>query len=154
MRHIDDLQMQLDFLWEELQAYPDVLKVLKTAQSVRQASNAVLTGYEKPADQSNAVKNRRTDFGKGFYNKFSADSDEHKKVSRGYFVQFGAFRTKNNAKKRLYEIQSKGLDGLIEKFDGYYRVFDGYYDSVSDANMVAAKARQADFNVLIKERKV
>lgn len=154
MRHIDDLQMQLDFLWEELQAYPDVLKVLKTAQSVRQASNAVLTGYEKPADQSNVVKNRRTDFGKGFYNKFSADSDEHKKVSRGYFVQFGAFRTKNNAKKRLYEVQSKGLDSLVEKFDGYYRVFDGYYDSVSDANMVAAKARGAGFNVLIKERKV
>ena len=154
MRHIDDLQMQLEFLWEELQAYPDVLMVLKTAQSVRQASNAVLTGYEKPADQSNVVKNRRTDFGKGFCNKFSADSDEYKKVSHGYFVQFGAFRTKNNAKKRLYEVVNKGLDGMIEKFDGYYRVFDGCYDSVSEANRVAAKARQAGFNVLIKERKV
>jgi hypothetical protein len=150
---IDDLVMQLEFLWEELQAYKDVMKVLKKASSVKEASNAVLTGYEKPADQSNAVKNKRAGFGKEYYDRFAEGSRAAEKVSRGYFVQFGAFGSKNNAKKRLYEVQSKGLDGSVEKFDGYYRVFDGYFGDVSEANEVAAKARKAGFNVLIKERK-
>jgi cell division septation protein DedD len=150
---IDDLLMQLEFLWEELQAYKDVMKVLKKASSIKEASNAVLTGYEKPADQSNAVKNKRAGFGKEYYDRFAEGSRAAEKVSRGYFVQFGAFGTKNNAKKRLYEVQSKGLEGSVEKFDGYYRVFDGYFGDVSEANEVAAKARKAGFNVLIKERK-
>lgn len=150
---IDDLLMQLEFLWEELQAYKDVMKVLKKASSVKEASNAVLTGYEKPADQSNAVKNKRAGFGKEYYDRFAEGSRAAEKVSRGYFVQFGAFGSKNNAKKRLYEIQKYGFDGSVEKFDGYYRVFDGYFGDVSEANEVAAKARKAGFNVLIKERK-
>lgn len=153
MASIDDLKMQLDFLWEELQAYTNVMKVLKSASSVKEASNAVLTGYEKPADQSGAVKNRRAEFGKGYYEQFADANKGVVKVSKGYFVQFGAFSSKNNAKKRLYEVANKGLDGIIEKFDGYYRVFDGYYDSVSDANAVAEKARKAGYNVMIKERK-
>jgi hypothetical protein len=150
---IGDLLMQLEFLWEELQAYKDVMKVLKKASSVKEASNAVLTGYEKPADQSNAVKNKRAGFGKEYYDRFAEGSRAAEKVSRGYFVQFGAFGSKNNAKKRLYEVESKGLEGSVEKFDGYYRVFDGYFGDVSEANEVAAKARKAGFNVLIKERK-
>ena len=66
---IDDLVMQLEFLWEELQAYTSVMRVLNKATSVKEASNAVLTGYEKPADQGNAVKNRRAEFGKGYFDK-------------------------------------------------------------------------------------
>ena len=144
--------MQLEFLWEELQAYTSVMRVLNKATSVKEASNAVLTGYEKPADQGNAVKNRRAEFGKGYFDKFSSESKASEKVSRGYFVQFGAFGSKNNAKKRLYEVQNKGLEAEVEKFDGYYRVIDGYFD-VAEAHSVATKARNAGFNVLIKERK-
>ena len=149
---IDDLVMQLEFLWEELQAYTSVMRVLNKATSVKEASNAVLTGYEKPADQGNAVKNRRAEFGKGFYDKFADGSKASEKVSRGYFVQYGAFGSKNNAKKRLYEVQNKGLEAEVEKFDGYYRVIDGYFD-VAEAHSVATSARNAGFNVLIKERK-
>ena len=149
---IDDLVMQLEFLWEELQAYTSVMRVLNKATSVKEASNAVLTGYEKPADQGNAVKNRRAEFGKGYFDKFSSESKASEKVNKGYFVQFGAFGSKNNAKKRLYEVQNKGLEAEVEKFDGYYRVVDGYFD-VAEAHAVATKARNAGFNVLIKERK-
>lgn len=35
---IGDLDMQLDFLWEELQSYSEVLAVLKAATSVKEAS--------------------------------------------------------------------------------------------------------------------
>ncbi len=49
---IGDLTMQLDFLWKELQGYSSVMNALRTAVSVRTASDAVLLGYERPADQS------------------------------------------------------------------------------------------------------
>lgn len=68
---IADLNMQLDFLAGELKGYPGVLNVLKGAASIREASDAVLTGYERPADQSEAVKARRASFGQQFYDKYA-----------------------------------------------------------------------------------
>ena len=63
-KSIGDLQMQLDFLWKELnESYPAVLTVLKSADSVRQASNAVLLWYERPVDQSDAVMVKRAGYG-------------------------------------------------------------------------------------------
>ena len=160
-KSIDDLGMQLQFLWEELGAYEHVMKVLSKANSIKEASNVVLREYEKPAvvvnnNKSGITKalNARTDAGKEFYDKFSTKSTASEKRSCGYFVQYGAFSTKNNAKKRLYQIENKGLEGTIEKFDGYYRVIDGYYDTVDAANNVAAYSREAGYNVLIKERRV
>lgn len=56
---IGDLEMQLDFLYKELsEGYKTVLNVLKTAKSIREASNVVLLQYERPADQSEAVQTR------------------------------------------------------------------------------------------------
>jgi hypothetical protein len=158
---IDNLGMQLDFLWEELGAYQHVMKVLSKANSIKEASNVVLREYERPAvvvnnDKAGITKalNARTSAGKEFYDKFSTNSTASEKKSSGYFVQYGAFSSKNNAKKRLYNVESRGLDGRIEKFDGYYRVIDGYFETAAEANNVAAYAREAGYNVLIKERKV
>ena len=159
---IDDLVMQLQFLWEELGAYEHVMKVLSKATSVKEASNVVLREYEKPAvvvnnDKSGITKalRARTDAGKGFYDKFSeASKAAPKEELWGYFAQFGAFGSYNNAKKRLYEIQSKGLDGDIVKFDGYYRVIKGYFAYANDAYEYAKKAREAGYgNVIVKERR-
>ena len=72
-KSIGDLQMQLDFLWKELQEYSSVLNALKTATSVKAASDAVLTGYERPADQGDAVKTKRAGYGQGYYNKYAAE---------------------------------------------------------------------------------
>ena len=69
---IGDLNMQLAFLWQELQGYKSVMKVLKAATSVRAASDAVLTGYEKPADQSEAVQKKRAEYGQKYYDKYAA----------------------------------------------------------------------------------
>ena len=158
---IDDQRMQLDFLWEELGAYEHVMKVLSKANSIKEASNVVLREYEKPAvvvnnDKAGITKalNARTSAGKEFYDKFSTNSTASEKKSSGYFVQYGAFSSKNNAKKRLYNVESRGLEAKIEKFDGYYRVIDGYFETAAEANNVAAYAREAGYNVLIKERKV
>ena len=155
---IDSLVMQLDFLWEELKAYDHVMKVLSKANSIKEASNVVLREYERPAvvvknDKAGITKalNARTAAGKEFFDKFAIKSTASEKKSDGYYVQYGAFSSNNNAKKRLYNVQSKGLEGQIVKLDGYYRVIDGYFD-VSEANSVAKKARAAGYDVLIKER--
>ncbi|MBD5503480.1 MAG: hypothetical protein HDR09_06980 [Lachnospiraceae bacterium] len=68
---IGSLDMQLTFLWQELQGYKSVISALKAATSVRAASDAVLTGYEKPADQSGAVKEKRAAYGQEYYNKYA-----------------------------------------------------------------------------------
>lgn len=156
MVSIDDLKMQLDFLLEELGAYEHVMKVLSKANSIKEACNVVMREYERPAvvvnnDKPGITKalRSRTDAGKEFYDKFVGSE----KTFVGYFVQYGAFGSKNNAKKRLYDVLNKGLEAKIEKFDGYYRVIDGYLNDMSVVDAVAARARDAGFDVLIKERR-
>lgn len=61
---IGDENMQVDFMIGELMAsYPSVLNVLKTATSIREASDCVLTQYERPANQSESVKAKRAAYG-------------------------------------------------------------------------------------------
>ena len=74
-KSIGDLQMQLDFLWKELMmSYQAVLTVLQNAENVREASDAVLLWYERPADQSNAVQVKRAEYGEGYYKKYAGGS--------------------------------------------------------------------------------
>lgn len=72
---IGDLTMQLEFLWSELQGYKTVIATLRSARSVREASDAVLTGYEKPADQSEAAKKRRAALGQAIYAEFAGQEE-------------------------------------------------------------------------------
>lgn len=68
---IGNLDMQLAFLWDELQGYKTVINTLKSAGSVRVASDAVLLGFEKPADQSEAVQKKRAEYGEAYYKKYA-----------------------------------------------------------------------------------
>lgn len=57
---IGDPGMQLEFLALELRTnYSGVLDALRSATSVRAASDAVLTCYERPKDQGEAVRVKR-----------------------------------------------------------------------------------------------
>ena len=60
---IGDLEMQLNFLFQELKGYTAVYEVLRTARTVQEASNIVLTKYERPANMSAAVKAKRASYG-------------------------------------------------------------------------------------------
>ena len=74
---VGDLEAQLDFLVEELsESYGTVLAKLKSARSVKAASDAVLTGFEKPKDQSNAVKEKRAGYGQQYYDEFVSSKKE------------------------------------------------------------------------------
>ena len=69
---IDDLNMQLEFLCDiELPGYKVVQNTLKTANSVKEASDIVLTQFERPADQSNNMKQKRANYGLNYYNKYA-----------------------------------------------------------------------------------
>ena len=69
---IGDLEAQLGFLYKELsESYPSVLAALKTATSVRAASDKVLTDFERPADQSETVKIKRASYGQTYYDKYA-----------------------------------------------------------------------------------
>lgn len=72
---IGDLDMQLDFLIEEIKGYGSVWSALITATSVRAASDAVLTGYEKPTDQSEAVKIKRAAYGQKYYDMYAKEEN-------------------------------------------------------------------------------
>lgn len=75
-KSIGDLNMQLDFLYKELsEGYKNsVLKVLCEAKSVLEASNSVLLKFERPADQSETVQNKRAGFGQTYYDKYAGKS--------------------------------------------------------------------------------
>ncbi len=72
---IGDLDMQLDFLIEELRGYGSVWSALITATSVREASDAVLMGYEKPKDQSEAMKIKRAAYGQKYYDLYAKEGN-------------------------------------------------------------------------------
>ena len=64
---IGDALTQAEFLYKELsEGYKSVLSVLKTAASIREASDAVLLQFERPADQSEAVRKKRAGFGQEY----------------------------------------------------------------------------------------
>lgn len=68
---IGNLTMQLEFLMQELNnGYKSLLNILKTTNSVKEASNGVLLQFERPADQSLKVQNKRIEFSEAFYNKY------------------------------------------------------------------------------------
>lgn len=68
---IADLDMQIDFLIQELKtSYKGVFNALKTAKSIKQASDVVLTQFERPKDQSDKVKEQRASYGNDIYKRF------------------------------------------------------------------------------------
>jgi hypothetical protein len=73
-KSICDLATQLEFLYKELsESYKTVVSALKTAKTVQEASDIVLTKYEAPKDQSSAVKSKRRSYGETYYKKYAVN---------------------------------------------------------------------------------
>lgn len=145
-KSIGDLGMQLDFMWKELQGYTSVMKVLNSATSVLAASNAILTGYERPADQSVTAQNRRAGYGQTYYDKY-ADEKEDEAVEAAvlYRVQVGAFSKRSNANRQLAAVQEKGFDALITQVDNLYKVQIGAYSIKTNADAQLTRVKAAGF---------
>lgn len=109
-KSIGDLSLQLDFIWKELtESYSGLLSTLKGATSVAEASTAVLTIYERPADQGESVQAKRASYGEGYFDKY-APVVWPEKLTTGYYrvrmswadqkSQLGAYRVLANAKAK------------------------------------------------------
>lgn len=69
---VGDLEAQLEFLIHELDTgYASVLFALKTAVAVREASDAVLQKFERPADTGLAVQIKRAGYGQAYFDKYA-----------------------------------------------------------------------------------
>lgn len=94
---IGSIALACDYLWYELQnSFPGVLSVLKTAASVRQASDIVLHNFENPADQSEAMEILRASMGMVYYNKYAGltpgSPSGKKRVKKFNFILFNRHR--------------------------------------------------------------
>lgn len=88
-KSIGDLEMQLDFLFEELSTgYRSVLSTLKTATAVRTASDSVLLDFERPADQSEAVKIKRAGYGQTYYDRYAKPENGGNSMSNSSLVNY------------------------------------------------------------------
>ena len=111
-KSIGDLEMQLDFLWKELnEGYTtSVLSVLKSATSILQASNAVLLKYERPADQSEAVQTKRASFGQTYYDKYAGTSSNKDTSTNkdGKYVKGVSTRLSTNFTSNEFDCHGSG----------------------------------------------
>lgn len=73
-KSVGDLETQLDFLMKELsENYAGLLSFLKTTGSIKDASDRVLTQFERPADMGETAKATRAGYGQSYYDQFAAE---------------------------------------------------------------------------------
>lgn len=67
-KSIGDAGMQIEFIVHEMStSYKNVEKVLKSAKTVKEASDVVVKKYERPANQSEGILNKRAEYGMSIY---------------------------------------------------------------------------------------
>lgn len=71
MKSVGDLDIQLNYLWDEIQKYKKVLPVLKSAKSVREASDVVCLEYEKPQHTEEKYLQNRANYGQKYYEEYA-----------------------------------------------------------------------------------
>lgn len=108
---VADLEGQLLFMAHEMATnYKALWNLLKTTTSIKEASDAVLTQYERPADQSDAAKAKRVAYAQEFYEKYVAP---------------GKGQTEDELRARIVEIAAGWL-GCNEADGSHKKIIDVY----------------------------
>lgn len=108
-KSIGNLTMQLEFLYKELnESYPAVLRTLKNATSVKEASNAVLLQFERPYDQSVTMQNRRASYGQTYYDKYAGKTTVSSTTTSSNDSQFKMRTTKPEPGNKYYITKANG----------------------------------------------
>ena len=75
-KSISDLDVQLNYMWKELQSYKTVLNAILKATNIRETSDVIMLKYEKPANTSEKMKAKRAAYGQKYFDQFTKiDSD-------------------------------------------------------------------------------
>ena len=131
---IGDLEMQLDFLiTQELQkGYRSVWNTLVCAKSVKEASDIVLTQFEKPAKQDNSVKSKRASFGQEYYDKYSKNKKSTNEKSVQTVINIALSEVGYLEKKSNANLYSKTANAGSANYTKYGRDMHNLYPSIMD----------------------
>lgn len=161
---IGDPTVQLEYMLQELAGYKEVMAILKTARTVKEASDIVLMKYERPAAVCNYEKNKsaeneaalneakaaREQYGNEFLALFSGDRKEEE-ISM----------TESQARQKIVNIAvawygRKESDGshrvIIDTYNGHEPLARGYKVKYTDswcATYVSAVAISAGWTDII-----
>lgn len=119
-KSVGDLNIQLEYLWSELQEFGLVSK-LNAASSVKEASNLILFEFEKPFDTGTVVQNARATWSQEFYNKYHGKVviEENPVIipteSKDTYcvIALGKYADKATARKYMSMLQANGLDCFL-----------------------------------------
>ena len=136
-RSVGDLDTQVGYLLQELQSlFPAVWDKLCSTASVREASDCVLLKFERPANQSEANRARRTALGQGFYDQFAEKGESimtpQERLIATAEDQMGYFGKKTNANLDEFKANPGGrfnkfardLDALGDFYNGKKNGYD------------------------------
>lgn len=131
---IGDLEMQLGYLVKELTSY-GLLASLKSATSVREASDLILLKFEKPASMnSEATQTKRASYGQTYYDKYAGAATAS--------VKGGSTMTEQELRAKVVSIAQsyigcKESDGshkkIIDLYNSHKPLARGYAVKYTDA---------------------
>lgn len=75
-RSIKDLNMQLEYLWNEIQTYKTVVKAMLSATILREVSDIIALKYEKPVHTEEKYLQNRANYGQKYYEKYGIKMEE------------------------------------------------------------------------------
>lgn len=147
-KSVGDLECQLDFLYNELSTgYKGVLEVLKSAETVKEASECVMTKFERPADQSQTAKDKRTTYGQSYFEKY-ANAKPVQNGSTPTSIMVGSARIDENGK--ISGGKAGDQTGKEVCIQPYYMSSKGWYMyrpiNPAEANAIAKAMRDACAN--------
>lgn len=131
---IGNRKMQAEFLMSELETrFTAVLSILRNAKTVREASDAVLLRFERPADTSESVRQRRAAFGDSYYQKFANANvvDDKEAASKPpYFRTVTASllnvrQSPTTSSAILRQLRKGAACTIVEEKDGWGKLSDG-----------------------------
>lgn len=117
-KSVGDLQLQLEYIWQELQSYSAVLRTVRNATTIKEASDDVLLRYEKPADQGESVKEKRLKYAEEIYNRYVA-SDDNGEEQAVVEVVNKIIVTGQTVNVRCGDSTSYSVDGIVKKNETY-----------------------------------
>lgn len=152
-KSVGDLETQLGFLMKELTGnYAGVLSELKKAGSVLAASNVILTKFERPADQSEAVKKKRAEYGQKYFNKYAAQTSNNMNGGTSN-MNVSEVRKRFAARAAAYVGVKEGTTkhhAIIDTYNAHKPIARGYKVKYTDAwcatfaSMIAIEAGYTD----------
>lgn len=158
-KSIGDLQTQIEFLvWQLSNQYPSVWKDITNATSILEASNSMLLKFERPADQSVNMQNKRAQYGQTFYDKYSKEKKDTVGINKYKKGQLNQIST--NFKSTEFDCQGRNccsetlidskLIEIVQKIRDHFkkpvRIGSGYRCPIHNANIsnAASKSKHMD----------